>query len=363
MIRIERRAPLPRKAAVTLSVGGVVLALGLGGLFLTATGHSAVQAYLDVLRGAAGSPYALQQTVVKAIPLALTGLGVALAFHAGLWNIGAEGQLVMGACLASWAALTVPWPAWALLPAMVLLGLVGGALWALLPAVPRAFFGTNEIITTLLLNYVALLWVDYLVFGPWADPSAFSFPYSRAFPDAARLPPVFGTQVHAGALFVLLIAAGLTFALRHTAWGYEIRVIGHSPRTAAYAGMPVSVNILLVMALSGGIAGLAGMGEVSGVIGRIQQGISPGYGYSAIIIAWLARLHPWGTVAVAVGFAALINGGFALQTSGVPGAIASMLQALVLFSVLVSDFFVTHRVVVRRGHPAAVPAREAHAKP
>ncbi len=363
MIRIERRAPLPQGGAAALRLGGVALALCLGALFLALTGHSAAQAYLDMLRGAAGSSYALQQTVVKAIPLALTGLGIALAFHAGLWNIGAEGQLVIGAFLASWAALTLPWPAWALLPSMVLLGLAGGALWALLPAVPRALFGTNEIITTLLLNYVALLWVDYLVFGPWADPSAFSFPYSRAFPDAARLPPLPYTQVHTGALLVPVVAAALTFVLQHTAWGYEIRVIGHSPRTAAYAGMPVSVNILIVMALSGAIAGLAGMGEVSGVIGRIQQGISPGYGYSAIIIAWLARLHPWGSVAVAVGFAALINGGFALQTGGVPAAIASMLQALVLFSVLTSDFFVTHRLVVWRGRSAAVAAREVHAKP
>ena len=363
MMRIERRAPLPRTAGVVLVVGGVVVALALGAVFLVATGHDAAQAYLDMLRGAAGSPYALQQTVVKAIPLALTGLAVAVAFRAGLWNIGAEGQLVMGAFLASWAALTLSWPSWTLLPAMVFLGLAGGALWALLPAVPRALFGTNEIITTLLLNYVALLWVDYLVFGPWADPSAFSFPYSRAFPDAARLPLLFGTPVHAGVFLVPVIAAGLTFALRHTAWGYEIRVIGHSPRTAAYAGMPVSANILAVMALSGGIAGVAGMGEVSGVIGRIQQGVSPGYGYSAIIIAWLARLHPWGTVAVAVGFAALINGGYALQTSGVPAAIASMLQALLLFSVLVSDFFLTHRVVARRTPPAAMAAREVHAKP
>jgi ABC-type uncharacterized transport system permease subunit len=340
-----------------------VLAFAVGAGFLTATGHDALQAYADLWRGAAGSPYAVQQTVVKAIPLAITGLGVALAFSAGLWNIGAEGQLVMGACLASWAALTLPWPAWALLPLMLVAGLAGGALWALLPAIPRALFGTNEIITTLLLNYVALLWVDYLVFGPWADPSAFSFPYSRAFPEAARLPLLFGTPVHAGALLVPAIAAGLAFVLRHTAWGYEVRVIGHSPRTAAYAGMPVAANVLLAMAASGAIAGLAGMGEVSGVIGRIQQGISPGYGYSAIIIAWLAGLRPWGTVAVAVGFAALINGGYALQTSGVPAAIASILQALVLFSVLVGQFFATHRVVVRRARPVLAAAWEVQAKP
>jgi ABC-type uncharacterized transport system permease subunit len=363
VIRIERRAPLPPGWAAALRLAGVAGALALGALFLSVTGHNPGQAYADMLRGALGSDYALQQTVLKAIPLALAGLGVALAFHAGLWNIGAEGQLVMGAFLASWAALTMRWPAWALLPVMILLGLGGGALWALLPGTARAFFGTNEIITTLLLNYVALLWVDYLVFGPWADPSAFSFPYSRPFPDAARLPLLPGTQVHLGAVFVVLIAAALAFVLRRTTWGYEIRMSGRSPRTAAYAGMPVTTNILIVMAASGALAGLAGMGEVSGVIGRIQEGISPGYGYSAIIIAWLGRLDPWGTVAVALGFAALINGGFALQTSGVPGAIASMLQALVLFSVLAGDFFLTHRLTARRGAGVGVRAREAPAEP
>lgn len=363
MIRIERRSPLPPRGAATLRLAAVGGALLLGAAFIHITGHGAGQAYLDMLRGAAGSSYAAEQTIIKAIPLALTGLAVALAFHAGLWNIGAEGQLAMGAFAASWAALTLPWPAWALLPAMVALALIGGGLWAFVPAVARALFGTNEIITTLLLNYVGLLWVDYLVFGPWADPSAFSFPYSRPFPDAARLQAFPGTQVHAGAVFVLIIAAGLAFVLRHTTWGYEIRVTGQSPRTAIYAGMPVSVNILIVMTFSGAVAGLAGFGEVSGVIGRIQQGISPGYGYSAIIIAWLARLNPWSTVAVAIFFAAMINGGFALQTSGVPAAIAYMLQALVLFSVLVGDFFVTHHIVRRRGQGETVAPREAPAEP
>jgi ABC-type uncharacterized transport system permease subunit len=363
MIRIERRAPLSRGAGVVVRFLGVVAAFLLGAIFLRLTGHDALAAYVDLLRGAAGSSYAIQQTIIKAIPLALTGLGVALAFRAGLWNIGAEGQLVMGAFLASWAALTLRWPASLILPVMVLLGLLGGWLWALLPAIPRALFGTNEIITTLLMNYIALFWVDYLVFGPWADPSAFSFPYSRPFPDAARLPLLPGSQIHAGLIFVPVIAGALAFVLRHTTRGYEIRVIGHSPRTALYAGMPVARQILIILACSGAIAGLAGMGEVAGVIGRIQQGISPGYGYSAIVIAWLARLNPWGTIAVALGFAALINGGFALQTSGVPAAIASMLQALVLFSVLASDFFVTHRLVTRHGGAESVAAHEVHAKP
>lgn len=362
MIHIERRPPLRGHRAAFLRIGAVAGALAVGGLFLAVTGHRVGPAYVSMLTGALGSPYAIQQTLVKAVPLALTGLGVTLAFHAGLWNIGAEGQLAMGALLSSWAALSVPWPGWALLPLMVLLGLLGGALWAFLPALARAAWGTNEIITTLLLNYVALLAVDYLVFGPWADPHAFSFPYSRPFPAAARLPLLPGTQVHLGALFVPVVALGVAFLLRRTRWGYEIRVTGASPQAAEYAGMPVRRIVVAVLVLSGALTGLAGMGEVSGVIGRIQQGISPGYGYSAIIIAWLARLSPWGTVAVACGFAALLTGQFALETSGVPAALASILQSLLLFSVLTSEFFITHRVRVRRRNAAWV-GREVPAEP
>jgi ABC-type uncharacterized transport system permease subunit len=363
VIHVERRAPLRPPVAAVVRLAGVAAALLLGGLFLAATGHPPVAAYRDMVSGALGSPYAVQQTLVKAVPLALTGLGVALAFHAGLWNIGAEGQLAMGACLGSWAALTLRWPGWALLPLMAGLGLLGGAAWALIPAVPRALFGTNEIITTLLLNYVALLWVDYLVFGPWADPHAFSFPYSRPFPEAARLPLLPGTQVHLGALCVPALALGISVLLRSTRWGYEIRVTGSSPEAARYAGMPVRRTVVGVLVASGAIAGLAGMIEVSGVIGRIQQGISPGYGYAAIIIAWLARLAPWATVAVAVGFAAVLNGEFALQTSGVPAALASILQALILFSVLTSEFFIAHRVVLRRKRREAWVPQEVPAEP
>jgi simple sugar transport system permease protein len=195
----------------------------------------------------------------------------------------------------------------------------------------------SEIISTLMLNYVALLWVDYLVFGAWADPTAFSFPYSRAFPAAARLPTLYG-DIHLGLLFALVAAAGLAVILARTSWGFEIRTIGASHATARYVGMPVRRNILLVMAASGALAGLAGVGEVSGVIHRIQQGLSPGYGFTAIIVAWVAQLQPWAVVVVAILFAALLNGGFVIQTTGVPAAIAYMLQALILAFVLASEY-------------------------
>ncbi len=323
--------------AIAIRIASVIAAFLVGAAFLAATGHDPWRAYREMVTGAFGSSFAIQETLIKAIPLMLTGLGVALAFTMGLWNIGAEGQLALGALAASWLALSAPGlPRAIMLPGLIVLGLAGGAAWALIPAALRAYLGMSEIISTLMLNYVALLWVDFLVFGAWADPKAFSFPYSRPFPESASLPGVFGS-VHLGLVLALAAAAGLAVLLNRTGWGYEIRTIGASHASARYAGMPVRRNILIVMAASGALAGLAGMGEVSGVIHRIQQGLSPGYGFTAIIIAWVAQLQPWAVVAVSVLFAALLNGGFVIQTTGVPAAIAYMLQALILTFVLGSE--------------------------
>jgi simple sugar transport system permease protein len=333
--------------ALGIRVGSAIAALVVGAIFLTATGYDAWHAYREMLAGAFGSSFAIEETLIKAIPLILTGLGVALAFTMGLWNIGAEGQLALGALAASWLALSAPeLPRGLMLPGLVLLGIIGGAAWALIPAVLRAFAGMSEIISTLMLNYIALLWVDFLVFGAWADPTAFSFPYSRAFPDSARFPTLFG-DVHLGLILALVAAAGLAVVLGRTSWGFEIRTIGASQAAARYLGMPVRRDILLVMAASGALAGLAGVGEVSGVIHRIQQGLSPGYGFTAIIVAWVAQLQPWAVVVVAVLFAALLNGGFVIQTTGVPAAIAYMLQALILAFVLGSEYLL-RRVRRRR---------------
>ncbi|MDR7554942.1 MAG: ABC transporter permease [Armatimonadota bacterium] len=340
--------------ALLIRLGAALAALAAGAVVMRAAGYDPWMAYREMAAGALGSWYAVEQTLVKAIPLALSGLGVSLAFTMGLWNIGAEGQLAVGALAAGWLALGAPGlPAWAMVPGMVALGAAGGAAWAAIPGVLRAAVGMNEILSTLMLNYVGLLWVDYLVFGHWADPTAFSFPYSRRFPDSAQLPPLMGA-VHLGAVLALAAAVGLWLLLRHTAWGYEIRLIGTSPRAARYRGAPVARNVVAVMALSGALAGLAGVAEVGGVVHRLQQGISQGYGYAAIIIAWLARLHPWAVVLVAVLIAALLNGGFVIQTTGVPAAIASMLQALLLTFVLASEY-----VVRRHRRRRAVAAARA----
>ncbi|MDN5344462.1 MAG: ral nucleoside transport system permease protein [Clostridia bacterium] len=341
----EKRLEPSRVMVVIVPVLAVFMALLVGGIFLAATGFSPLKVYQDMLNGVIGSKYGLSETVVKAIPLMLTGLGVSIAFRMLLWNIGAEGQFYMGAFGASWVALTFPHlPAYIMLPAMLVAGVIMGGLWALLPALPRAKWGVNEVITTLMLNYVAILWVDYLVYGPWKDPKGFNFPLTAPFSKAATLPVIAGTRVHLGLVFALVAAILLAITLWRTRWGYEIRVSGESPRAARYAGIKIERNIILVMLLSGALAGLAGMSEVAGITHRLQHGISPGYGYTAIIIAWLAKLHPAAIILVSFFFSGLIVGGYSVQTAGVPAATVSMLQGAILFFVLGGEILTRYRL-------------------
>jgi ABC-type uncharacterized transport system permease subunit len=327
-----------------LSVLGALL---LGALLLLVSGHDPLAVYGAMFGGAFGSGNGLAETLVKTIPLLLTGLGVSIAFRMLLWNIGAEGQLHLGAIAATGTALyLVPGaPALVIIPAMVLAGAIGGALWALIPGVLKAYFKVNEIITSLLLNYVAILFSEYLVYGPWKNPQGFGFPGTAPLPDAAWLPRIAATRVHLGLLFGLIAAALLFVILRRTWWGYEIRVIGENERAARYAGINIVRNILLVMALSGALAGIAGMSEVAGVAHQLQRDLSPGYGYTAIIIAWLAKLNPWAIVLVSFLFAGLLVGGDQLQISmGLPAAIAPMLQGTILFFLLGGEVLARYRI-------------------
>ncbi|AEG59847.1 ABC transporter permease [Desulforamulus ruminis] len=357
MIGIERRLTPSPFNIVLIPVIAVLLALCTGAVFLYLNGLASpegitwskvMSVYGGMLGGAFGSKYGLSETVVKAIPLMLCGLGVSIAFRMQLWNIGAEGQFYMGAFGASWVALSFPqWPVYIMLPAMIGMGLLLGGLWGLLPAIPRAYLGVNETITTLMLNYVAILWVSYLVFGPWKDPNGMNFPLSATFEPAAVLPTLGNSRVHAGLLFALVIALILWLALRRTRWGYEVTVIGESPRAARFAGMNIAKNILVVMFLSGAVAGLAGMAEVSAITQRMQAGISPGYGYTAIIVAWLAKLNPMAIILVSFLLGALQVGGYSVQTSGVPAAIVSMIQGALLFFVLGGEFFNRYKLVLK----------------
>jgi simple sugar transport system permease protein len=345
--RIERVPAPTRWATALVSLLSLLLALLFGGIVLALAGEQPIAIYAAMLDGALGDWNGVAETLVKTTPLLLAGLGVAVAFRMQLWNIGAEGQLYWGAIFATGVGLFVipTAPGWVIVPAMVLAGLLGGAFWGVIPGALRAWFGASEIITSLMLNYVAILFAEYLVHGPWRDPMAFGFPGTPRLPDAASLPNWGATRVHLGLLFGLIAAVVLWIVLRQTRFGYEIGVIGESPRAALYAGMPTKRTILLVMALSGALAGLAGMSEVAGIGHQLQRNLSPGYGYAAIIVAWLGRLHPFGAVLVAFLLATLTVGGDQIQMSlGLPAAIAPMLQGTILFFLLGGDVLTRYRL-------------------
>ena len=330
------------------------------GLLVWLTGYDPIKAYTAIVGGSFGGAYSLSQMMAASIPLATIGLGTAVAFRVRVWNIGGEGQFYMGAFAATGVELIGGpghWPAWLLMPAMLAAAFVAGALWAAIPGWLRASFSVNEIITTLMLNYVAILWVNYLVYGPWKDPEGHNFPFSPRFPDSATFPRIWEGQLHAG-LFVPIVAAIVfVFVLSRTQWGYELRVIGENPSAAHYAGMNVRRNILLAMLVSGGMAGIAGMIQVSGVVHVLSGQISANYGYTAIIVAWLGQLQPLAILVVSMLFGALVNGGFAVSQVGIPQALGFLLQGIILFFVLgIGDLLSRYRIVILRRDRLAVGA-------
>lgn len=342
---IEKKLTPAPISFVIVPLISVFLALLVGAIFLTLSGHNYLGIYAAMFGGAFGSRYGITETIVKTIPLTITSLGVALAFRMQLWNIGGEGQIYMGAFAATWAALFFPAGAgWWTLPCMILLGMLAGGLWALLPAIPRALWGVNEIITTLMLNYIAISWVSYLVYGPWKDPQGYNFPLTALFPPESILPTLAGSRIHAGLFFGILLTLLVYVIMQHTRWGYEIRVAGESASAARYAGINGQRNILLVLFISGAFCGLAGMAEVSGIAHRLQPGVSTGYGFTAIIIAWLARLNPFAIILVAFLFGGMQVGGYIVQTSGIPSSMVTMLQGLLLFFVLGGELLTYYRI-------------------
>lgn len=350
--RLERRLKPSKAATFLVPVASFILALAFGGVILLATGANPIVTYKAMAIGAFGSQYAFSETLVKAIPLILCGLGVAVAFRMRFWNIGAEGQLAMGGFGATWVALFLPalvpgLPERFLLPLVILGGMIAGALWGAIPALLRAYVGVNEVITTLMMNYIAILWVEHLFYGPWRDPKGYGFPGTAPFPEAAWLARYPGTRVHLGLIFGLVAAVLLWLILTRTKWGYEVRVIGENPKAARYAGISLVRNIVLVMLVSGGLAGLAGVGEVAGIAHRLQKGISVGYGYTAIIVAWLGQLSPWGVTLVGVLLAGLLVGGDQIQiTMRLPAAVALVLQGAILFFMLGGALFTQYRLRV-----------------
>ncbi|GAC1394873.1 MAG: ABC transporter permease [Chloroflexota bacterium] len=338
--RTARATLVALARAVLILAGSSGLALAAGGAVIGLAGRNPLAAYGSMLAGSFGSTTSLPEVVVPAIPLALCAVGIALASRVRLWNIGAEGQFHMGAFAAGGLALFLPshLPGLLMIALMASAGALAGGLWAGIAAWLRVSRGINEALTTLLLNYVAILWIQYVAFTLWKDPNGFGFPGTPVFPDAATLPTLGTTRIHLGLAFAIVAAALSWLLVSRTRWGFAFRVVGESPSAAEYAGISVARVTILAMVLAGGLAGLAGMAEVTGIVHRLQDGISPGYGYTAIIVAWLARLNPWAILLVAFLFGGLLVGGDQLQMSmGLSSGIALVLQAAILLFAISGD--------------------------
>jgi len=355
-VKIEPRIDDPPKwFSPMLSVVAVVFALLVGAFVIWLGGGDPWRVYAHIARYSFGSVGVLSDTMVKAIPLMLVGLACSLAFRMKLWNIGAEGQFFLGAFGASMIVLlpVLPEdaPKWLFIITMIISGMLFGALWGFIPGFLKAKYNVNEIISTLMMNYIAIEWNNYFIYSVWSEGG---FQMSRMFQRNAWLPrfsdlgktlPFFrGLTTHMGLLFAIIAAVILWWILAKSQWGYEIRLIGDNPRAAEYAGVSIKKNVVLVMMLSGALAGLAGMSEITGVVHRLQGAISPGYGYTGIIIAWLAKLNPLAVILVSILFGALILAGREVQPSGIP----TLIQGVIIVALIASDYFLRNRVSITR---------------
>jgi len=343
-IRFEKRLTSPRWLPVASLAGGLALAMLTIAIIFAVLGVDPLVAFQRIFRGGFGSVYGLQETITKTIPLILAGVGLTLAFKGRMYNIGAEGQLLIGAIFATGIARAFPdWPSFLLIPAMFVGGFLGGALWAAIPAVLKTRFRVDEVLTSLMLVYVANEAVKFLVYGPWRGSDTRGFPITDEFPLAAQIPSIIGTRIHYPTLIVAILLAVLIYLLlTRTKLGYEIRVTGENPNASRYAGMDYQRIALLVMIISGGLAGLAGMGEVAGIHFRLRppESISPGYGFTAIIVAWLARLNPLAAILTAFLLGGLLVGGDAIQIAlNLPAATVQIFNGVILLFVIASELF------------------------
>jgi simple sugar transport system permease protein len=342
-----RRMPRPSTRGLLIgSVLAVVLALVVAAVILALSGRSVGDAYLSMYAASFGSPQGWQATLTRTAPLALTALAVTTALRMQLWNIGGEGQLLIGATGATAVALALPdLPAPLLLLVMMLAALAGAAAWTLIAAVPRATLGVNEIVVTLFLNYIAVRVVSLLVYGPWRDPGAVGFAYSRPVPEGAQIGSIPGTSVSWAVVLVVVVAALLWLLLERSRWGFSVDVAGGNAGLTRYLGFSYTGRVLAVMAVSGALAGLAGLVQLSGSTGRLQPDLAAGYGYAGILVAFLAGRSIGLVLVVSVLFAGLLQGGIALQNQGIPSALADVIQALVIFFVLAVRVAAQYRLV------------------
>jgi general nucleoside transport system permease protein len=320
-------------------IGGAVLFLGLASVFLLAIGRPPLLTLATMVGYAFGDGYSISESLVKATPILLCALAVILPARLGLITVGGEGQLYLGALLGTAAVVNFPnGPIFALLPAMLVLGAAGGAIWSALAGILRARFDVNETISTLLLNYIAVLLVNFAVYGAWKNPASLGWPATIEFPSAATVPSLFGTRVHYGLIVAVVAALVLHFAVTYTRWGLGLKVLAGNRKVGAMVGLRFAANTVIVMALGGALAGFAGICETSAIQGRLQSGLSVGYGLTGFLVAWLSGQHFLRAVPIAVLIGGLIAAGDALQLySKIPSASATILQGLLFVAALAAS--------------------------
>ncbi|MFQ5957994.1 MAG: ABC transporter permease [Alphaproteobacteria bacterium] len=348
-LRIEPRARTPAWLNVALPFVAVAATLVLCSGLIALAGADVVDAYRILFASALGSKFALSETVVKATPLVFTGLAVAVAFRAKFWNIGAEGQLLAGAMAAAFVGAREGLPAWSLAPLMIAGGALAGGAWAALPAVLKTRLRVDDVVATLMLNFVMFYTMMALVDGPWKDPLS-GYPDSPDIRMDAEFPVlVSATRLHLGVALAAVAALAVWFVMRYTTLGFAIRAVGENPRAARHGGIAIGRVTLLTALISGGLAGLAGVGEVAGLHFQVMAALSPGYGYTGIVIAMLARLSPLGVVPASLFFAAVITGAEAMsRKTGVPVFLADVIQGTALICMIVALLFIVYRVRAQR---------------
>ena len=343
---LEQRPERSRAMSVISPLIAIALTVIAGAIIFAASGLDPLRALFIYFVEPVTTLWSIEELIVKTAPLVLIGVGLAVCFRANIWNIGAEGQLTVGAIAGASVPILAPhWDSFLVLPLMLLLGTLGGMAWAAVPALLRNRFGVNEILTSLMLVYVAQYLLDWLVRGPWRDPGGYNFPESIEFQAWQSLPTLGAGRVHLGALLALIAVALLFVFMARTLKGFEIRVSGEAPRAAAFGGFSRSRTVWLCFGISGGLAGLAGICEVAGPVGQLQPSISPGYGFIAIIVAFLGRLNP--VVVLLAGLVLGISylGGESAQiVLGISGKTTQVFQGMLLFFILACDTLIRYRL-------------------
>jgi ABC-type uncharacterized transport system permease subunit len=348
--RLEKRSTPPLWFQLLTPVIAIVISLGISSIFLLILRQNPIIAFYYMFTGAVGSKFAFLEMLVKATPLILTGVAVAIAFIAKYWNIGAEGQLYAGALAATWVGLmNLPLPPALYIPLVIVAGFIAGAIWSVIPGYLKAKLKVDDVVTTLLMNYIMIYIVSALLNGPWRNPVTM-YPSSPNISPNAYFPKLVAqSRVHMGLLISILAVVAMYFIIKKTKLGFEIRATGANPRAANFLGINTVKTIIIVSLLSGGIAGLAGVGEVAGVQYHLIQTISPGYGYSGIVIAMLGKLNPIGVLMSAIYFAMVITGANVMSYNlNIPPYISDVIQGVTLIVMLAMLLLFEYRIRLGR---------------